>query len=176
MEGAEAGELEPLARKPRDAVAGFSSTKSPGSQISNLRSQSSMPPLPQQRDRRRPHWLLRRADQAGVAVLIGVGLASTLGWWLSQGGLQDRLVELEQAPEQTAAFQVDINEADWPELAHLPDIGKVRAMRIVESRRTGGPFLDHDDLRRVPGIGPRTLEAMRPYLRPMPGGRNMAAR
>jgi hypothetical protein len=38
----------------------------------------------------------------------------------------------------------------------------------VESRGDAGPFGDHDDLLRVNGIGPRTLEKMRPYLLPMP--------
>jgi competence protein ComEA len=42
------------------------------------------------------------------------------------------------------------------------------ARRIVESRVVEGPFGDHRDLLRVNGIGPRTLERMRPYLLPMP--------
>jgi hypothetical protein len=29
--------------------------------------------------------------------------------------------------------------------------------------------VDHDDLLRVPGIGPRTLEQLKPYLLPVPG-------
>ena len=88
----------------------------------------------------RSHWLLRHADQAGVAVLVLSGLAATIGWWLSQGGWQGRLVEVDRAGPQTAAFQVDINEADWPELAMLPGIGKTLAERIVASRREQGPF------------------------------------
>jgi competence protein ComEA len=61
-----------------------------------------------------------------------------------------------------------INQADWPELAELPEIGPTLARRIVESRESAGPFADHEDLRRVRGIGPLTLERMRPYLLPMP--------
>jgi len=124
-----------------------------------------------------PHWLLRRADQATVAVLVLVGLAATMGWWIEQGGLQGRMIEVERAAPQTAQFQVDINQADWPELAELPGIGQTLAHRIVDSRRTAGPYLDHDDLRRrVRGIGPRTLESIRPYLLPMPDGGNLAGR
>lgn len=121
-----------------------------------------------------PHWLLRRADQAGVAVLVAMGLMATVGWWVVHGGWQGRLIEVERAQPQTAAFQVDVNEAGWPELAQLPGIGKTLAQRIVQSRRTQGPFVDHDDLRRVRGIGPKTLEAIRPHLRPMADGRNLA--
>jgi competence protein ComEA len=132
-----------------------------------------MPPSPPSR---RPHWLLRRADQAAVAALILVGLGLTVGWWISQGGWSGRLIEVDRAAPQTAAFRIDINKADWPELAELPGIGPVLAKRIVESRTTQGPFADHDDLRRVRGIGPRILETIRPYLLPMPGKENVASR
>ena len=124
-----------------------------------------------------PHWLLRRADQATVAVLVATALAATLGWWIGQGGLRGRLIELERAAPQTARFQVDINHAEWPELANLPGVGVKLAHRIVDCRLTGGPFADYEALRRrVPGIGPRTLEAMRPYLLPMPPGRALAGK
>jgi competence protein ComEA len=115
-----------------------------------------------------PHWLLRRADQAAVAVLVLAGLGATVAWWVAQGGLRGRLVELERAEPKTARFEVDINSAEWPELLLLPGIGETLAKRIVDSRREAGPFRDHNDLRRVRGIGPKTLEAVKPYLRPMP--------
>ena len=117
----------------------------------------------------RPHWLLRRADQAAVAVLLLAGLAGTLGWWLSHGGLRGRLIEVERAQPRTAAFEVDVNTATWPELVQLPGIGESLARRIVESRQADGPFFDYEQLRRVKGIGPKTLERIRPYLRPTPG-------
>ncbi len=121
-----------------------------------------------------PPWLLRRADQATVAVLVSVALASTVGWWVSQGGWQGRLIEVERAEPRTAGFQVDLNEADWPELVQLPGIGPTLAGRIVQSRRIDGPFVDHHDLQRVRGIGPKTLEAIRPYLVPMPDQESLA--
>ena len=123
---------------------------------------------------RGPHWLLRRADQVTVAVLVLAGLGATVGWWVSQGGWQGRLIEVERAEPRTARFQVDLNTADWPELVQLPGIGPILARRIVESRQTDGPFLDHEDLQRVRGIGPKTLETIQPYLRPMPDGASLA--
>ncbi len=119
-------------------------------------------------------WLLRGTDQAGVAILVAAGLATAIGWWVAQGGLQGRLIEVEHAQPQDAAFQVDINRADWPELAQLPGVGRNLAQRIVDSRSTRGPFVDHEDLRRVRGVGPKTLENIRPYLRPMPPSRAVA--
>ena len=71
---------------------------------------------------------------------------------------------------------MDINSADWPELLQLPGIGETLAHRIVESRQSRGPFADNDDLRRVRGIGPKTLEQIRPYLRPMPDSKSVAGK
>jgi len=50
----------------------------------------------------------------------------------------------------------------------MPDIGEQLARRIVADRQQNGPFRDLADLRRVRGIGPKTLEGMRPYLLPVP--------
>ena len=124
---------------------------------------------------RHPRWLLRRADQVAVAALVAVALAAMGGWWIAQGGWGGRLIEIDRAEHLAARFQVDINAAEWPELMQLPGIGPTLAKRIVDSRRTAGPFADQDDLRRVRGIGPKTLEQIRPYLRPMPDSSNVAA-
>lgn len=123
---------------------------------------------------RRIHWLLRRADQLAVALLTGAALAAMAVWWIIHGG--GKLIEIDRADPLTAGFQVDINTADWPELIQVPGIGQALARRIVETRRTTGPFNDHDDLRRVHGIGAKTLEQIRPYLRPMAGNSEMAAK
>jgi len=113
-------------------------------------------------------WL-RRLDQATVALLLAVSLALTavaalLRHWQGQG-----LIEIDRSPPTAIEFRVDINRADWPELALLPGVGETLARRIVESRRREGPFLDQRDLLRVPGIGPATLEEIQPPLLPLPG-------
>ena len=119
-------------------------------------------------------WLLRRADQAAVAALVAAALLAMAGWWTAHGGWRGRLIEIDRADPFTARFEVDINAADWPELMQLPGIGETLAQRIVESRQAAGPFVDHEDLRRVRGIGPKTLEHIRPYLRAMPDAGNVA--
>jgi len=121
-----------------------------------------------------PRWLLRRADQAAVGGLVLLALGAMTVWWLSQGGWQGHLVEFERLAPRTARFEVDINHADWPELSQLPGLGESLARRIVESRQLEGPFVDHEELRRVRGIGPRTLERIKPFLRPMPETANVA--
>jgi len=115
-----------------------------------------------------PHWLLRRVDQAVVALLVLAGLAAMVVWWIVHGGVRGNLVELERAEPKTVRFEVDINSAGWPELLQLPAIGETLAKRIVDSRLKDGPFRDHKDLMRVRGIGPKTFDTIRPYLRPMP--------
>ena len=123
-----------------------------------------------------PHWLLRRADQVAVAFLVGLGLAATAGWWISQGGLRGRTLEFDSAPAQSVPYVVDVNSASWPELAQLPGIGETLARRIVESREQQGPFSDPADLRRVRGIGPKTLQRIEPYLQPTANRESVAGR
>jgi competence protein ComEA len=118
--------------------------------------------------------LLRRADQAAVASLVAFALAGMSAYWFVQGGHRGELIEIDRAEPLTARFLVDINSAEWPELAELPEIGETLARRIVESRAALGRFADHDDLLRVRGIGPRTLEQMRPYLLPVPDQQDVA--
>jgi competence protein ComEA len=115
---------------------------------------------------RRP--VLRRMDQAVVAVLVLFALVGMGVYWFVQGGPRGELIEIDRVEPLQARYLVDINKAEWPEFAELPDIGETLARRIVDSRLTSGAFKDHDDLRRVPGIGPLTLGKLKPYLLPMP--------
>jgi competence protein ComEA len=115
-------------------------------------------------------------DQAAVAAITMASLGMMAAYCLIHGGASGRLIELERATPRTVQFQVDINEADWPELTLLPSIGETLARRIVESRRAEGRFTDVDQLRRVRGVGPKTLEQIRPYLRPIPPAADVADR
>lgn len=115
--------------------------------------------------------LLRRGDQAVLACFAGLALVGMIVYWFAQGGASGELTEIDEQPRRTAVFQVDINAADWPELTALPDIGEALAKRIVASRKELGPFRSHDDLDRVPGIGPKTIAGLRPYLLPIEASR-----
>lgn len=65
---------------------------------------------------------------------------------------------------------MDINRASAGDLELLPRIGPTLAQRIIEERARGGPFGSVDDLRRVRGIGPRTVELLRPLATASPPG------
>lgn len=131
-----------------------------------------MPPEPNSNtpDAPAPHtWLLRRADQATLAVAVVLCLAAMAGYWLYHGGPAGRVVDIERAEPLQADFQIDVNSAYWFEFAQIPNIGETLGRRIVDERERNGPFFDHQELQqRVSGIGPKTLETMRPYLLPMP--------
>jgi competence protein ComEA len=113
--------------------------------------------------------VLRAADQAAVAGLVLLALVGMGVYWVVQGGLRGELIEIDRAEPLVARFQVDVNAATWPELSQLPTIGETLARRIVDSRSAAGRFVDIEDLLRVNGIGPQTLERMKPFLLPMPG-------
>jgi competence protein ComEA len=60
---------------------------------------------------------------------------------------------------------VDINTATVEGLTGIPSIGKVTAQAIVEWRQQNGPFRQVDDLLKVKGIGEKSLEKIRPYVK-----------
>lgn len=68
-----------------------------------------------------------------------------------------------------AARRLDLNAATQAELELLPGIGPATAKAIVDFRTQCGGFKSIEDLDRVPGIGPKTLDRVRPYLRLGPG-------
>jgi competence protein ComEA len=64
------------------------------------------------------------------------------------------------------AGPVDINKADAKTIAkELDGIGLSRAQAIVEYREKNGGFKSVDDLRKVKGIGAKTLEQNRSNIR-----------
>ncbi len=110
--------------------------------------------------------LLRPGDQSVLAALFTAGLLLLAVTWWWRGGWHGRLVDVDRAVHWDFAFRVDVNRAEWPELALLPGVGEKLAQRIVAYRRRHGPFTDLADLERVHGIGPRKLSSMQPYLLP----------
>ena len=61
---------------------------------------------------------------------------------------------------------IDINKADAATIAkELQGIGLSRAQAIVEYREKNGSFKSADDLRKVKGIGAKTLELNRANIR-----------
>ncbi|MBI3321095.1 MAG: helix-hairpin-helix domain-containing protein [Candidatus Omnitrophica bacterium] len=59
---------------------------------------------------------------------------------------------------------VDVNTAGIAELERLPGVGPTLAKRIVAYRDRHGPFHRAEELSQVPGIGPKTCDALADYL------------
>jgi len=112
--------------------------------------------------------LLRRSDQVVTASVVAIALTALAVYGWNQHRRGAGLIDIDRAHPTTIEFAVDINSADWPELTLLPNVGETLARRIVENRQRNGSFADVNDLQRVKGIGPRTVEQMRPYLLPLP--------
>lgn len=63
------------------------------------------------------------------------------------------------------ALPVPLNSATALELDCLPGVGPALAGRIVADRSARGPFREVEELDRVPGIGKRLVDRLRPFLR-----------
>ena len=64
---------------------------------------------------------------------------------------------------RTTDAKIDVNAAGEAELGRLPGIGPALAGRIVQYR-ANAPFASIEDLRKVKGIGAKTLDAIRPFV------------
>jgi competence protein ComEA len=69
--------------------------------------------------------------------------------------------------------RIDLNRANAAELQRLPGIGPKLSARIILARDKQ-PFRRVEDLRKVSGIGTKTLERLRPYV--SVGSETLAAR
>ncbi|MCA9582916.1 MAG: helix-hairpin-helix domain-containing protein [Myxococcales bacterium] len=96
----------------------------------------------------------------GVLLLVTVGAI-----WLHRFG--DGPVPFSPSRALDAPPCIDINRASQEELQLLPRIGPALAGRLARRRAEVGPFEGLGDLRRVRGIGKRTIEGLRPLLCPL---------
>lgn len=140
----------------------------------------------------RPHttdWTPGPAKWAAVVVL---GVTSTLGlaWTIASGRAlpgddlepvrpSTRAVDTDDTPsagvddpadtaralDPSVLTRVNVNTASAAELETLPGIGPKRAADIIQDRESNGPYRSVDDMQRVKGIGPRTVEKLRELVR-----------
>jgi competence protein ComEA len=111
------------------------------------------------------HFWLTRADQVIFGLLSLVALVLLGVYWIRLSNWGTRTVEIERMPAQQYEFHIDANSATWVEWGQIQGIGDGLARRIVADREQNGPFKSVDDLARVKGIGPKTLEHLRPWVR-----------
>ena len=93
--------------------------------------------------------------QITLGVLLVAGLFAVAGKALLQS--------LQAGPSTIPSQRIDLNSATHAELLLLPGVGENLAERIVQVRAKA-PFQKVDDLRKVSGIGPATLERLRAWV------------
>lgn len=101
----------------------------------------------------------------GGAAVLGLGV---LVWQQRRAPIRVEPALAVPAAEWDAALrsagQVDLNAATEDDLQRLPKVGPSLAKRIIEYRRTMGRFRRTDELLQVPGIGPKTFEALQDHV------------
>ncbi|MDR3212380.1 MAG: helix-hairpin-helix domain-containing protein [Azoarcus sp.] len=79
--------------------------------------------------------------------------------------LRSLVVALALSPMAVWALDpVNINAADAAALQQINGIGQSKAKAIIEYRKANGPFASVDDLVKVPGIGAKSLERLKPQI------------
>ena len=115
-------------------------------------------------------YALRRGDRVIDAVEAAGGLladADTAGLNLAarlNDGERVHVPRLSEAAPTATPAPLDLNRATAAELEALPGIGERRAQAILDYRTVSGGFDRVEDLLLVEGIGPATLEALRPLV------------
>lgn len=125
------------------------------------------------REERRAATVLLAVALAGVVVRLvgaaGTGPAGSVAYVAADSGSRPGQEDVARRAEALArplrrGERIDVDTAGIEQLVRLPRIGPGLAARIVENRETVGAFGALDALGRVPGIGPRTLEELEPYV------------
>ena len=103
---------------------------------------------------------LAAAGIAAPEAFVDAELPAGTALWVEGAGyrvepMRDRLV---------FGLPIDLNLANAQALEAIPGVGPSRAAAIVAEREAGGPFAAVDELVRVHGIGPATVEELRPFV------------
>ncbi len=101
--------------------------------------------------------LLLLAVAVGAALLAGAATQGVRHVW-GRG----RVEVTERTEVVPPPARLNVNTATDYELAMLPGIGPVTARAIIDWRTEHGPFRSLEELKEVKGIGPKTIEGIRP--------------
>ncbi len=115
-----------------------------------------------------------------ASVVLGVAALGGLGWSWNRTIERDARERIASQPtsvsptrmgmiqsmlpdsaSMSAIKRIDLNTASLGELDLLPRIGPALAARIIADREENGAYETIDELERVRGIGPKTIEKLR---------------
>ena len=112
-------------------------------------------------------FYFQKRDQATIAILLSIAIL-VIFWKYASFRRNGEVIDIETEPKREYQFTIDINSAEWPEIALVPGIGQELATRIENYRTEIGGYSSLDQLRNVDGIGPNKLKALKKFLRPFP--------
>lgn len=100
-----------------------------------------------------------------VALLLSLIVAFSIAPAMAATRADKEPVAVEETKKEVnASAKINVNTADVAELTGIPGIGPKTAEAIVAYRKDNGQFKNLDDLVEVKGIGPKKLEKIRPFL------------
>jgi competence protein ComEA len=106
------------------------------------------------------------AKVAGASWSVSAQLA--LGTLLAAGFIflagKSLFQSLQAGSSTLPSQQIELNTATHVELMLLPGVGEQLVRRIIKVRDEKGGFQKIDDLRKVPGLGPVTLQRLRGWV------------
>jgi competence protein ComEA len=103
----------------------------------------------------------RRVQWATATLLVLAAVLLVIHAVIVQAG-GSRPAALQRGDALT--YRVDLNKAKRAELLQLPGIGPTLAERIEQYRAEHGGFASVEELTKVRGIGPATLQRVRPFV------------
>src|SRR6266699_5088735 len=109
---------------------------------------------------------------AGVRFLLAPAPQSPPGDVHLQSPSPSRSADLRETARRAASLarplapgeRIDLDRADVTEITRLPRVGPALAQRIVAWRTQHGAFGSLERLDSVSGVGPKLLDAIRPFV------------
>ncbi len=100
----------------------------------------------------------------GVQIALGFLITASLFFLLGRWSHVGPPPPFEAAAINQPGAALDLNRASKAELRLIPGIGDALAQRIIDYRARNSSFKTIDELRKVHGIGPKTLDRLRHCL------------
>ena len=112
-------------------------------------------------------WLVRLPEPRRVTVsppAPSTAAGTLTGSAEETGGVSLAGAAAAQDQAQVPVGLLDLNTATLEQLTALPAIGDARARQIIQFRQASGTIARVEDLLTIDGIGPATVDAIRPHV------------
>lgn len=113
-----------------------------------------------------------------ISFVVGVGIWTYRYQWAPLPTVSEEIPDFQSLSEDSldekdeadagrieSDPQISLNRASQEYLERLPGVGPVIAGRIVEYRKEYGDFQSIEELVKVKGVGLKTLEKLKPYVK-----------